>query len=572
MKLTIRKEMVQKMREGYMSFHPFGIREEMWKDRYGDQSYDLDMTKLSADELTKLREMLERHQNVRGVNVLLNDMKLWSEALHTGARELKARTVRQFETILQQYMLRAPRQHLYQRLDENAVLCYYVNEVTYHPPRVISGGDKSPPIVVMTLMWTEFGQSRSKTVTFYDTDCRNIPVDEALLEKGYAIENPTLRADYDKHHARWEEIHHQIGKQYLAEGFGREADRDSWRTPSQLQLDRFGEKSRVVVDVFDESGKETKAEYRAPNRYYWKNVREVESYNPETDEDNSPAAEWNTLDMPEIEVPVHPWLIVFHLQKHIRIQAHVAQLEEYIYDSRLSEKLILPEEQKELVKLLIETKGGAFQDIVSGKGGGAVILLCGQPGTGKTLTAEVYAESEQRPLYSVQCSQLGTNPDNLEKALMMVFDRARRWNAVMLLDEADVYVRERGGSLQQNAIVGVFLRVLEYQGSTLFLTTNRPEDVDDAIASRCIARIAYKAPTAAVAAKIWRVLADNSNLLMSDASIDTVTKLNPEMTGRDIKNILKLASLRTVVDQGTPEITPELVRYVQQFKPTGTAV
>lgn len=570
MHLVIKKQVVQKMREGFASFVPFGIRENYWRDSYGDQSQTIDLAGLTAEQVEELRELLARHPNVKGTNILLNDIALWQTALVTGAKELRARTVRQFETLLKQFLLRAPRQHLYKRLDENAVLCYYVNRVEYESP-ITDGNNRRPASVIMQLMWTEFGATQERSVHFYDKDCRGVPVSDALIEKGYAVENQVLRVEYELQHERFLEVHTQIGKQYLASGYGikhREVD-DRYGSSETVQLDRYGEQSRVVVDVFSETGKTARSGHTEASRYYWKNVREIKSYDPITDEDGgAPMDEWNTMEPPEIEVPVHPWIVVFHLGKHLRLRAHVAQLEEYIYDEHLSDKLVLPKDQKALVKLLIDTKGGAFQDIVKGKGGGAVVLLSGQPGTGKTLTAEVYAESEQRALYSVQCSQLGMNPETLEQSLMVVFDRARRWNAVMLLDEADVYVHERGNSMQQNAIVGVFLRVLEYQGTILFLTTNRPEDVDDAIASRCIARIFYEAPDPEDAHRIWRVLADTSGMVMTDEVICSVVDTNPGMTGRDIKNILKLAGLMEGAESG---ITADQVAYVQQFKPTGPA-
>ena len=40
--------------------------------------------------------------------------------------------------------------------------------------------------------------------------------------------------------------------------------------------------------------------------------------------------------------------------------------------------------------------------------------------------------------------------------------RAQRWGAVMLIDEADVYIKRRDDDITMNAVVGVFLRVLEY--------------------------------------------------------------------------------------------------------------
>ena len=92
--------------------------------------------------------------------------------------------------------------------------------------------------------------------------------------------------------------------------------------------------------------------------------------------------------------------------------------------------------------------------------------------TSKTLTAEVLAEYKERPLYSIQCSQLGIDPETIEKNLAVVLQRANRWNAILLLDEADVYITKRGSSLQHNAIVGVFLRILEYAQCILIMTTN----------------------------------------------------------------------------------------------------
>ena len=58
-----------------------------------------------------------------------------------------------------------------------------------------------------------------------------------------------------------------------------------------------------------------------------------------------------------------------------------------------------------------------------------------------------------------------------------------------LLDEADVFVLERGLDLVQNAIVAEFLRTLEYFDGLLFLTTNRMNGVDEAILARCAAVI-----------------------------------------------------------------------------------
>ena len=79
----------------------------------------------------------------------------------------------------------------------------------------------------------------------------------------------------------------------------------------------------------------------------------------------------------------------------------------------------------------------------SGKGRGLVAVLHGPPGTGKTLTAEGIAELLKRPLYMVSTGELGTRPDQLETELNKILDVAHSWGAVLLLDEADVFLGTR---------------------------------------------------------------------------------------------------------------------------------
>lgn len=62
---------------------------------------------------------------------------------------------------------------------------------------------------------------------------------------------------------------------------------------------------------------------------------------------------------------------------------------------------------------------------------------------------------------------------------------AKRWGAVLLLDEADVYLEQRTShDLKRNCLVAAFLRCLEYFQGLLFLTTNRVGNFDDAMISR----------------------------------------------------------------------------------------
>ena len=55
------------------------------------------------------------------------------------------------------------------------------------------------------------------------------------------------------------------------------------------------------------------------------------------------------------------------------------------------------------------------------------------------------------------CGDLGTEPNDLEKRIRETFTQATRWGAVLLLDEADVFLQERDvRDLKRNALVSVF--------------------------------------------------------------------------------------------------------------------
>lgn len=579
MELKLPKERAQAI--GLKKFEAFGMSERSWNWK-GMGSIDL--RTLNTGQLKKLRELLQEHKTVHGVKMMLYDLGCYEKA-QADPSATKVRNIRVFGAMLQAHLKPVPRHQIYVKSneDDNIRLPYYVNKITYHPKRR-SQGYVTPAHVIMEVMWERFGGRRTRNYTWHNKGVAGRSVSEILADANIYPENEDFRKNYETEVTRWDEMVKGIGKQFLAIGTGTD-DVDGndhsnygWGSTNFGFLRDDGP-SRVVLDVFREGEKNRERDSEQPDAEFWKRMLSIkpgkdDDQDDVNDEDENLREEEAAFEKGSevtedlvIEIPIHPFVVVFDLRRHLRLSVHIANLTEYAYDKTMADKLILPPESKHLVHILVEHKEGGFRDIVAGKGGGAIVLLCGPPGTGKTLTAEVYAESEEKPLYSVQASQLGTDEEELEKELTKILARGRRWNAILLIDEADVYIRTRGDDLRQNAIVGVFLRVLEYHSSILFLTTNRPDLVDDAIASRCVARIDYKVPPIEDQKKIWHILSEAAGLKLSDIDLAEIIEQNRKLAGRDIKNLLKLAQLFIASGKETA-VTASVIKFVRQFKPT----
>src|SRR3954462_3695812 len=143
---------------------------------------------------------------------------------------------------------------------------------------------------------------------------------------------------------------------------------------------------------------------------------------------------------------------------------------------------------------------------MNGKPGqGLVMLLSGPPGTGKTLMAEAVADRTRRPLFYLQAEDLGINAAILGANIKKVFEMATEWNAVILLDEADVFMAERHPhDIARNELVSIFLRELEYYRGIIFLTTNLYQTIDSAFRSRVSLHLLFKPLGLEARESVWR--------------------------------------------------------------------
>lgn len=161
----------------------------------------------------------------------------------------------------------------------------------------------------------------------------------------------------------------------------------------------------------------------------------------------------------------------------------------------------------------------------------------------------------------MSAGELGFSAYFVEENLNDIFDKVTRWKAVLLIDEADVFLQTRiTQNLERNKLVSVFLRILEYFKGVLLLTTNRVSDIDEAFESRIHLTIKYPSLDAAARKSVWTNFIDvdhDENTLTNE---DIISLAKEEINGRQIKNVVKTAQLLARTSQGP--LTEEQIRTV----------
>ena len=149
------------------------------------------------------------------------------------------------------------------------------------------------------------------------------------------------------------------------------------------------------------------------------------------------------------------------------------------------------------------------------------------------------------PLYMMSAGDLGLDSSEVEASLSNVLEMATKWNAILLLDEADVFLEQRSShDLERNKLVSIFLRILEYYEGILFLTTNRVDNIDAAFQSRIHISMQYNELSESSRRHVWKNFLSackGKGSGFSEGDLDRLAGYG--MNGREIKNVLKTAQL-----------------------------
>lgn len=173
----------------------------------------------------------------------------------------------------------------------------------------------------------------------------------------------------------------------------------------------------------------------------------------------------------------------------------------------------------------------------------------------------------------MSASELGETALEVEESLEQVLELASKWNAILLLDECDMFLEARStADIRRNRLVSgefiinastlnvpsppiltyvflpVFLRQLEYYRGVMFLTSNRVSDFDAAFESRIHLTIHYPSLDIPSRLHVWKTFVEMGDLesRLSDKNLESLA--NIELNGRQIKNIIKTARLLSKQD------------------------
>lgn len=178
-------------------------------------------------------------------------------------------------------------------------------------------------------------------------------------------------------------------------------------------------------------------------------------------------------------------------------------MDDLIHSARVDvplQALVLDAEKKQRLRRIILEYRHRGKLLAHGLAHRRKILLCGPPGTGKTMTAKVLATQLGQPLHTVQMDRLITKYMGESSAkLRQVFDRILRIPGVYLFDEFDAIGADRELSNdvgEMRRVLTSFLQFIENDTSDnlVLAATNNSQLLDRALFRRFDDVLVYSLP------------------------------------------------------------------------------
>ncbi len=188
-------------------------------------------------------------------------------------------------------------------------------------------------------------------------------------------------------------------------------------------------------------------------------------------------------------------------------------------------------------------------------GKGLAVLFAGPPGTGKTMAADVLANTLGLDLYKIDLSTVVSKYiGETEKNLARIFAEARTSNAILFFDEADALFGKRtqvrdAHDRYANIEISYLLQQMEEHDGIVILATNLRKNLDEAFVRRLHATVDFPVPGEAERRRIWAQIWPATTPCDRDLDLGLLAR-QVEVTGGNIRNIALAAAFLAAADGG----------------------
>ena len=231
----------------------------------------------------------------------------------------------------------------------------------------------------------------------------------------------------------------------------------------------------------------------------------------------------------------------------IKTSPRLNQLAQRIEAKAFWEHLVLPKEPSVLLRQItdqVDQRGKVYNDwgfiSTMNRGLGLSVLFAGESGTGKTMAAEVIANSLNLNLYRIDLSAVVSKYiGETEKNLRRLFDAAEDGGAVLFFDEADALFGKRSEVKDShdryaNIEVNYLLQRIEAYRGLAILATNMKSSLDQAFMRRLRFIVNFPFPNATERVEMWRKVFP-AQTPVGDLDYEHLAQFN--LTGGSIHNV-----------------------------------
>lgn len=222
--------------------------------------------------------------------------------------------------------------------------------------------------------------------------------------------------------------------------------------------------------------------------------------------------------------------------------------------------IILPADQLALLREIVATvrgrplvldEWGVGRKLASSAG--VTVLFAGDPGTGKTMAAEILAGELGLDLFKIDLSTvvskyIGETEKNLER----IFSEAQSSNAILFFDEADAIFGKRSEvkdahDRYANIEISYLLQRMEAYDGVTILATNLRANLDEAFTRRLQFAVDFPFPEPEDRLRIWQTLFPPDVPRTADLDFKFLAR-RFKLAGGNIRNIIVSAAYLAAAD------------------------